>query len=309
MRLPPRDRGPVDTSPSSTVKVTNLFDPLAPITDPATWLSSLPDGQFEDVALSLKALLSLDDRTRIERRDGVVFIRMGRRRDSLDELSDGYQSMLVLACDVMNTVLGLWASPAQAEGIVLIDELGAHLHPRWRMRIVGALRGILPRVQFVVTTHDPLCLRGLEDGEVVVVRRNEGGRVVLISDLPPVKGLRVEQLLTSEHFGLGSTEDPEVDALFAEYYTLRAKTRPTAADRLHLTELEARLGALRQMGTTERERLLLHSADEFIARRRAEGDLPGAQPAATSPGTSQVMEDLLTIWSTAIPGSPPVRKG
>lgn len=309
MRLPPRDRGPVDTSPSSTVKVTNLFDPLAPITDPATWLSSLPDGQFEDVALSLKALLSLDDRTRIERRDGVVFIRMGRRRDSLDELSDGYQSMLVLACDVMNTVLGLWASPAQAEGIVLIDELGAHLHPRWRMRIVGALRGILPRVQFVVTTHDPLCLRGLEDGEVVVVRRNEGGRVVLISDLPPVKGLRVEQLLTSEHFGLGSTEDPEVDALFAEYYTLRAKTRPTAADRLHLTELEARLGALRQMGTTERERLLLHSADEFIARRRAAGDLPGAQPAVTSPATSQVMEDLLTIWSNAIPGSPPVRKG
>ena len=308
MRLLPRDRSLLATAPSSTVKVGNLFDPLASITDPTTWLLSLEDAQFEDVALSLKALLTLDERTRIERKDDGVFIRQGRQRDSLDELSDGYQSMLVLACDVMKTVLGLWASPAQAEGIVLIDELGAHLHPRWRMRIVGALREILPRVQFVVTTHDPLCLRGLEDGEVVVVRRNESGKVVVISDLPPVKGLRVEQLLTSEHFGLGSTEDPEVDALFGEYYRLRAKTKPTAVEQARIAELEARLGALRQMGTTERERLLLHSADEFIARRRVDGDPAGAPTATNAPATAGVMEDLLAIWSEAIPDMAPVKK-
>jgi uncharacterized protein (TIGR02646 family) len=308
MRLLPRDRSLLATGPSSTVKVGNLFDPLASITDPTTWLLSLEDAQFEDVALSLKALLTLDERTRIVRNDDGVFIRQGRQRDSLDELSDGYQSMLVLACDVMKTVLELWASPAQAEGIVLIDELGAHLHPRWRMRIVGALREILPRVQFVVTTHDPLCLRGLEDGEVVVVRRNESGKVVVISDLPPVKGLRVEQLLTSEHFGLGSTEDPEVDALFGEYYRLRAKTRPTIAEQARIAELEDRLGALRQLGTTERERLLLHSADEFIARRRVEGDPASAPTATSAAATAGVMEDLLAIWSEAIPDMAPVKK-
>ena len=302
MRLLPRDRDLRQDPTAATVKVGNLFDPLAPITDPTAWLQTLNDAQFDDVATAVKALLTLDERTRIVREDDGVFIRQGRRRDSLEELSDGYQSMLVLACDVMRTVLALWGSPAQAEGIVLIDELGAHLHPRWRMRIVGALRQILPRIQFVVTTHDPLCLRGLEDGEVVVVRRNDSGKVVLISDLPPVKGLRVEQLLTSEHFGLGSTEDPEVDELFAEYYRLRGKRRPTAADTKRITELEAELGELRQMGTTERERLLLRSADEFIAQRRQRGDAP-APPVAASPATDGVMQDLLAIWSASLPGT------
>jgi len=301
MRLLSRDNAVNQQGRTATVKVGNLFDPLAPIIDASGWLMTLDDAQFDDVALAMRALLSLDERTRVERNDGGVFIRQGRRRDSLNELSDGYQSMLVLACDVMKTVLGLWGAPAQAEGIVLIDELGAHLHPRWRMRIVGALREILPRIQFVVTTHDPLCLRGLEDGEVAVVRRNENGKVVVISDLPPVKGLRVEQLLTSEHFGLGSTEDPEVDALFGEYYRLRARKRPSAADRARIAELEQRLDELRQMGTTERERLLLRSADEFIALRREKGDAAGSAPDA-SPATEGIMKDLLAIWSEALPG-------
>lgn len=308
MRLLPRDRSVLPTGPSPTVRVGNLFDPLAPMTDPRTWLLSLPDAQFDDVAVSLGMLLTLDERTRLARTDADVHLRSGRRRDRLEELSDGYQSMLVLACDVMRTVLGLWASPSQAEGIVLIDELGAHLHPRWRMRIVGALRQVLPRVQFVVTTHDPLCLRGLEDGEVTVVRRAESGRVVAIGDLPPVKGLRVDQLLTSEHFGLGSTDDPEVDALFAEYYRLRAKPRPSGADRSRTAELEARLGELRQLGTTERERLLLHSVDDFIARRRETGD-PAAVVATPGAATEGVLADLAAIWSEAIPDRPAGRDG
>jgi hypothetical protein len=285
--------------------VDNLFDPLAAITDPTSWLMSLDDATFDDVASSIRRLLSLEETSRITRsRDAdEVFVLHGKRREPLEELSEGYQSILVLACDVMRTVLSLWTSPDQAEGIVLIDELGAHLHPRWRMRIVGTLRDVLPRVQFVVTTHDPLCLRGLEDGEVIVVRRNPDGKVITISDLPAVKGLRVEQLLTSEHFGLGSTEDPEVDELFREYYVLRAKRRPTAVEQGRVAELEVRLGELSQLGTTERERLLLRSADEFIARRRADGDGPmtPATSVAAPAATDAVIAEMVSIWSEALP--------
>ena len=120
---------------------------------------------------------------------------------------------------------------------MLIDELGAHLHPRWRMRIVPSLRQVFPRVQFLTSTHDPLCLRGLGDGEVVVVKRDPDGEVVAVTDLPSVAGLRVDQLLTSEHFGLNSTIDPELDSLFAEYYLLKAKPHRTAADTRRLGEL------------------------------------------------------------------------
>jgi uncharacterized protein (TIGR02646 family) len=315
MRLLPRTPTP-GASPThgpptpGVARVDNLFDPFRPLTDPTDWLLSLDDEMFDDVAVSLKKLLALDATSQL-RRDpdrSEVYVHGGRRsraRDTLDELSDGYQSMLVLACDVMKTVLSLWSMPEHAEGIVLIDELGAHLHPRWRMRIVPALREILPRVQFVITTHDPLCLRGLEDGEVIVVHRNERREVVTLTDLPPVKGLRVEQLLTSEHFGLGSTEDPEIDDLFREYYELRGQKRLTAVQRARMGTVEARLGELRQLGATERERMLLAAADRFIAERRESGDAPvtpapGAAPAPDE-RRREVEQELAEIWSAKLP--------
>ena len=111
----------------------------------------------------------------------------------LDRLSDGSQSVVALACDVLAVLLNRWTDAAAAEGIVVLDELGAHLHPRWRMRIVVGLRKLFPRVQFLVTTHDPLCLRGLEAGEVALIERldDEDRTVVVRQDLPSVAGLRV----------------------------------------------------------------------------------------------------------------------
>jgi len=162
-------------------------------------------------------------------------------------------------------MLHRWKTMELAEGIVLIDELGAHLHPRWRMRIVKALRAAFPRLQFLVSTHDPLCLRGLFNGEVVVLRRF-GQAIAAITDLPSVEGMRVDQLLTSDYFGLDSVIDPELDDLFKRYYELKAKRRLSAADRGELGGLETRLGQYRVLGSTRRERMALEAADEFLAR-------------------------------------------
>jgi hypothetical protein len=166
----------------------------------------------------------------------------------------------------MKVVLRLWDSPAVAEGIVIVDELGAHLHPSWRMRIVDALREVFPRSQFLASTHDPLCLRGLVDGEVVVLRRNSEGRIVALDDLPPPDSMRVDQLLASEHFGLGSTVDPAQDALFADYYMLKAKPRLNARERGRMEALREQLEGRRLLGTTRRERLIYEATDEYLAR-------------------------------------------
>lgn len=88
------------------------------------------------------------------------------------------------------------ASLAFSRAVVLIDEIEAHLHPRWKMRIVTALREALPNVTFIMTTHDPLCLRGLRAGEVMVFRRIESRApdslpvvVEQLEDLPDVGSL------------------------------------------------------------------------------------------------------------------------
>jgi predicted ATP-binding protein involved in virulence len=180
---------------------------------------------------------------------------------------------------------------------VLIDELGAHLHPRWRMRIVPSLRQVFPRVQFLTSTHDPLCLRGLGDGEVVVVKRDADGEVVAVTDLPSVAGLRVDQLLTSEHFGLNSTIDPELDALFAEYYLLKAKPHRTAADTRRLDELQQQLDGLDVLGSTRRERIVLEAADDYLAKAGTLAD-PGERLALKE----STKKRIAAIWQKASEG-------
>lgn len=44
---------------------------------------------------------------------------------------------------------------AETPGIVLIDELDVHLHPRWQRRVIEDLITTFPKIQFVATTHSP----------------------------------------------------------------------------------------------------------------------------------------------------------
>ena len=169
-----------------------------------------------------------------------------------------------------------------AEGIVLLDEIGSHLHPRWRMHIVTSFRRAFPRLQFLASTHDPLCLRGLENGEAVVLRRSPRGRVFRVPDLPPVKGQRVDQLLTSDFFGLHSTRDPQVESDFIEYYRLLALRNPSPNQLRHINELKLKLTEIDLPGTTRRERMLLKVIDGYLAHSDNEPDLAVREDLRTS---------------------------
>jgi hypothetical protein len=187
-------------------------------------------------------------------------------RESFDDLSDGYRSMLALASDIMAVMFDQWEDMKTAEGIVLLDELENHLHPTWKMRVVSSLRSFFPRVQFITTTHDLLCLRGLQNGEVAVLRRAPDGSVFArVDDLPEVAGLRVDQLLTSEHFGLASTIDPATEELFRQYYALIAKPKLSAPEKEERERLKQQLAPVTILGATRRDRLALEAIDEFLA--------------------------------------------
>jgi predicted ATP-binding protein involved in virulence len=275
--------------------VDNLFNPFVPLKDATDWLLQLSEASFQYIARALKDLLSLEDQDRLVRNEGPpprVEVQTMGTAVPLEQLSDGYQSVLALATDVMAVMLDRWKSMDVAEGIVLLDEIGAHLHPRWKMRIVRSLRQVFPRVQFVVSTHNPLCLRGLLEGEVVVMRRGADDQVVALTDLPPVEGLRVDQLLTSEHFGLDSTVDPEIDEMFEEYYRLLAARERSQAEEERLEQLKVRLKKLDLLGTTRRERLALEAVDEYLAE----------EPKLIDPDSRRALKDqtrskVAQIWS------------
>lgn len=56
---------------------------------------------------------------------------------------------------------------AQTPGVVLIDELDVHLHPKWQRSIVESLRKVFPRAQFIATTHSPFIVQSLREDELI----------------------------------------------------------------------------------------------------------------------------------------------
>jgi predicted ATP-binding protein involved in virulence len=90
----------------------------------------------------------------------------------LKNLSDGYRSIVHLTADLayraiqLNPQLGERAV-LETEGIVLIDEIDMHLHPKWQRHIVEDLKRTFPKIQFIVTTHSPFIVQSLKAHEVI----------------------------------------------------------------------------------------------------------------------------------------------
>jgi hypothetical protein len=168
------------------------------------------------------------------------------------------------------------------------------------MRVVSSLRTVFPRVQFITTTHDPLCLRGLQNGEVAVLQRAGDGSVFArTGDLPPVAGLRVDQLLTSEHFGMSSTIDPATEELFRQYYALIAKPKLTDDEQRERDRLQQQLATITVLGSTRRDRLALEAIDEFLAQ----------EPQTPDAGKRLVLRDatkkrVAELWRSNRPATP-----
>lgn len=184
----------------------------------------------------------------------------------LNRMSDGYKAMFTLATDIFRELLTRYRDLEEAHAIVIIDEIETHLHPRWKMQVMRALRRALPRVQFIVTTHDPLCLRGMENGEVVVLQKDAEGRVVALENLPDIKGMRAEQILTSDYFGLSSTVDPETELAMARYADGVAAGRPLDPE---VTRAVSQLA----LGNSAEEQVMQKALTQFIQSREDGGTL------------------------------------
>jgi len=131
--------------------------------------------------------------------DNVEFIDGNGARISIAELSDGYRSILSLILELIRQlafhfgpdhVFSPTSKTVIAPGVVLIDEVDAHLHPSWQSRIGMILRACFPAIQFIVTTHSPLVCQAAEVGTVFRLPRpgaDEEGRMV--------KGVELDRLI------------------------------------------------------------------------------------------------------------------
>jgi predicted ATP-binding protein involved in virulence len=91
---------------------------------------------------------------------------------NLEQLSEGYKSVVVLVIDLVRRAFLLnpkSESIFSVHGVVLIDEIELHLHPRWQQKIVNDLMLLFPNIQFVISTHSPQVLSSIYRDSIRVV--------------------------------------------------------------------------------------------------------------------------------------------
>jgi uncharacterized protein (TIGR02646 family) len=276
-RLLPKGRIKPDRSKEPYLNIKNLFDYSVALNDPNEWLNRIDTKEFnERVAPAFFDVLALKGDDRMWVNEGKINIHQYGEDTELEDNSDGYKTITALVSDIMQTLSVDRANYHNAQGIVLIDEIGNHLHPRWRMKIAGALRKAFPKLQFIVTTHEPLCLRGLSHGEVVVLVRDQKNVIRALDKelLPDHSMMRIEQLLTSDLFGLINVMDDQTEKTYEEYYKLLSKQEKdkTAADLVQIEELSSKLAGKEILGNTPQEQAFYKVIDETYAQKlRQEG--------------------------------------
>lgn len=109
---------------------------------------------------------------------------------AINDLSDGYRSVLSMTFEIIRQMILQYGSDLVFEstrqgnmfinlpGVVLVDEIDAHLHPTWQTKIGEWFLKYFPKIQFIVTTHSPLVCRAAEHGTIWRLSSSENGNVI-----------------------------------------------------------------------------------------------------------------------------------
>ncbi len=146
---------------------------------------------------------------------------------SFDELASGIRGIIATVGDiylrlsdkmerqkVKKETDSAYYKPEELGGIVIIDELDLHLHPKWQKKLPSLLSEVFPNIQFIAATHSPIPLLGAPKGSVFlkINRTEEEGITIEKLDID-IKDLTPNLILTSKIFGFTEifpiTHDPK----------------------------------------------------------------------------------------------------
>lgn len=164
----------------------------------------------------------------------------------LSGLGYGYQSLIAWVLDLASRMVERHPdspNPLAEPAVVLVDEIDLHLHPTWQRTLIGFLTERFPNTQFIATAHSPLVAQAAEGANLAVLRR-EGDHVVIDNDVDSIRGWRVDQILTSDLFGLATARPPQYDAIVQRRAALASKAKLSKDEKAELKRLDEQVGDL-----------------------------------------------------------------
>ena len=121
-------------------------------------------------------------------------------------------------------------------GMVFVDEIDLHLHPKWQMTVLNTLATELPKIQFIATSHSPLLVGSLEWMNIIVMESGPKQSSLAKRIEMPVHGLDADQVLLTDFFGMATTRAPGKKRQLKEL-SLKARDGDTEAAKQILMEM------------------------------------------------------------------------
>lgn len=192
-------------SESNTKMFTNWCKRMEQI----SWQQNKRIGEYEAVknavAIFMSELMQQEGKATVyyDKRSEELMYKSSLEVIPLRLMSSGYRSLVGMVADIayrmaiLNPQL-LYDVTESTDGIILIDELDLHLHPKWQWKIVDALRKTFPKVQFIATTHSPIIIASAEDVNIIKLH-DQSSSIDIINWHPKyeksAKGWKIDDVL------------------------------------------------------------------------------------------------------------------
>ncbi len=216
-------------------RIQSLFEESYSLIPMNAWLPEFEHkdpGRFKQVVNLINKLMGKEhyDFTG-EMEDGEYLFDRRGLKIPFPALSDGYRAFLGWLGDLLYHICMTCPSGKKLvdnKGIVMVDEIDLHLHPKWQMTILHTLGKRLPNIQFIVTSHSPLIVGSLEWMNIIVMAPGQKQSSQAKQIKEAVHGLDADQVLLTDFFGLKSTRAFGKERILKEL-TLKARDGDTEA--------------------------------------------------------------------------------
>lgn len=131
----------------------------------------------------------------------------------LNELGLGYKTTIAWLIDFATKMIYFHENsknPFKEPAILVIDEIDLHMHPEWQREIIENLTMLFPNTQFIASAHSPLIAQAALNSNLVLLKKR-GDHVVIENAPDIILSWRIDQLLTSDLFGLKEARSKKVE--------------------------------------------------------------------------------------------------
>ncbi len=189
---------------------------------------------------------------------------------NLNELSLGYKTTIAWLMDFATKMIYYHENsntPFDEPAILIIDEIDLHMHPAWQREIIENLTKIFTKTQFIVTAHSPLIAQAALNSNLVLLKRV--GDHIKVENTPDIiRSWRIDQVLTSDLFGLKGSRPKEIEKKIQKRRTLLKKENLNENQINELQKLNAEIDTM-PIGETKAEIDAMEILKDFAEKLEA----------------------------------------